>query len=281
MKLNLLSTVVAGLSIFAIPFASAKNFQSEIKADYSEIDYDGSSADHYAFGLTGTYYFSSVDTSNRPLAESAFLQKASSISIGGAYDEYKDRQPGFSETEHRYGRGIDVDFYIPNSIFYLGAGISEFKYKDVEKLNNVTNRYSEDWNSQWTLRAGVTPIDGLLVWTEFYEDVDVSDYLNVHAKYVMPIGTAGQWLNLEASYENIDSGYSDLRVLELAADYYLDTHLSIGAGLAHYDASGNNGNENEYFIRANQYFTDNVAVNLSYADGDFESRWGIGATIRF
>lgn len=138
-----------------------------------------------------------------------------------------------------------------------------------------------DWESQWHIKAGVTPIDGLLVWSEFYEDVDVADAWNINAKYVMPLGVNGQWLNLEASY--IDSDIEEAKTLDIAADYYLDNHLSVGGGLTHYayDDDDFDTNENEYFIRANQYFTDSFAANLSYVDGDYESRWTIGASLRF
>lgn len=111
--------------------------------------------------------------------------------------------------------------------------------------------------------------------------MDVADAWNINAKYVTPLGVNGQWLNVEASY--IDSDIEEAKTLDIAADYYLDNHLGIGGGLTHYayDDEDFDTNENEYFIRVNQYFTDRFAANLSYVDGDYESRWTIGASLRF
>jgi hypothetical protein len=285
MKSKLLPTIIAGLSLIAVPVAFGATYQGELAATYGEVDLEDSASDLSDFTLEGTYYFSQVDTANRPLAESAFLQKASSVYLNGAYSRYKENDSEFdsSEKTNVYGRQLGADFYIPNSIFYLGAGISEFKVKSEWRSDDITDRETLDWESQWYVKAGVTPVDGLLVWSEFYEDVDVSDHWNINAKYVMPIGASGQWINLEARYETTEDEGDDTQVFSVAGDYYLDSHLSVGGGVSHYTYDGEyyNDNENEYFVRANQYFTDNFAVNLKYADGDYESSWTLGATLRF
>lgn len=285
MKVKLLPAIIAACAFFSTSFAVANSYQTELKGSYGEIDFDDSPADLNNTSLQGTYYFSPVDTANRPLAESAFLQKASSVYVGGSYLKYKENDSAFDSSErgYSYNRSAGVDFYIPNSIFFVGAGINEFKYKYEWKEDDAIGRETSDWESQWYVKAGVAPIDGLLVWSEFYEDIDVSESWNINAKYVMPIGRAGQWLNLEASYEDSSDNGLDAQTLTLAGDYYLDTHLSVGAGLTHYsvDNDDGNSNENEYFVRANQYFTDNFALNLNYSDGDYESRWTVGAVLRF
>ena len=285
MKVKLLPAVIAACSFFSIPFAGAGTYQSEISAEYGETDYDGSSSDIYDVLLTGTYYFSAVDTTNRPLAESAFLQKASNVYVNGYYEEDKETGSGVisSDVLHTYGRAIGADFYIPNSIFFVGAGIAEAKSKNEWRYNGNSYRETHDWDSFWYVKAGITPIDGLLVWSEFYEDVDVSDFWNINAKYVLPLGSGNQWLNLETSYETQDGDDGDLSTFYAAADYYIDSNLSVGGGITHYtyDDDGYDSNNNASFIRDKQYFTDNLSANIKYADGDFESRWEIGASIRF
>lgn len=281
MKLKLLPTIIAAGSFFTASLAFANSYRAEISAIYGETDYDGLSSDVYDIQIGGTYYFSAVDTTNRPLAESAFLQKASNIYIDGYYENDEQKGGTFtSDVQNTYGRRIGVDFYIPNSIIYLGAGAVEVKTKYEWTDNGTSYSNTQGWDSLWYVRVGVTPIDGLQVWSEFYEDIDVSDLWNINAKYVLPLGAAGQWLNLEARYEDQDDY---LQTLDLAADYYLDNHLSVGGGITHYnyDDDGYDNNDNEYFIRAKQYFTDNFSANIKYADGDYESRWELGATIRF
>jgi hypothetical protein len=285
MKPKLLPTIISAISLLMAPWSQASNYQGQVSATYGEINLDDSPADISDSGLQGNFYFAPVTTTNRPFAEAAFLQKASGVYANGSYLKYRENDSEFpsSEKGYAYGRQIGADFYVPNSVFFLGAGINETKYKYESTEDGVTERDSMDWESQWYIKAGVTPIDGLLVWSEFYEDVDVSDAWNINAKYVMPIGVGNQWLNLEASYADADSSTGNTKTLKLAGDYYVDAQLSIGGGLTHYayDENDYDRNENEYFIRASQFFTDKFSMNVSYADGDYESRWSIGASLRF
>lgn len=279
MKLNLLSVIVAGLSLAAIPTVFAKTYQGEISATYAEIDEEDSNADINNSALEGTFYFAPVDTQHRPLAESAFLQKASNIYVRGGYG--RDKSTYFVELEQQstaYEREAGFGFYIPDSILYVGAGISDEKSKTEWRFRDETEKETIDWKSQWYATAGVTPADGLLIWSNFFQDVDISDYWNINAKYVMPLGNGDQWLNLEANYGDLKD---EVRVLRLSGDYYFDHYLSVGVGLRQIDEQDDDENYSEYFIRAQQFFTDSVAVNLEYVDGEYESRWEVGATARF
>ncbi|HTF97968.1 MAG TPA: putative porin [Cellvibrio sp.] len=282
MKLNLLSVIVAGLSLAAIPTVFAKTYQGEISATYAEIDEEDSNADINNSALEGTFYFAPVDIQHRPLAESAFLQKASNVYVRGAYDRDKDSYSfGNYHSERQiteYEREAGVEFYIPDSIFYVGAGIRDWKLKDEWRSGDEAEKDTIDWKSQWYATAGVTPVDGLLVWSNFFQDVDISDYWNINAKYVMPLGNGDQWLNLEANYGDLKD---EVRVLRLSGDYYFDHYLSVGVGLSQIDEQDDDENYSEYFIRAQQFFTESVAVNLEYVDGEYESRWEVGATARF
>jgi hypothetical protein len=66
-------------------------------------------------------------------------------------------------------------------------------------------------------------------------------------------------------------------------DYYLDRHLSLGAGFINssYDSGSDNESTTDYFIRARNFFTDNISAELSYTDGDYESSLMLGGAIRF
>lgn len=285
MKSKMLPTIIASLAFAAVPVAFGATYQMELAAAYGEVDVDNYSTSQNDYSLSGTYYFSLVDTKNRPLAESAFLQKAGSVYVRGDYSRYESSYSSLDYTSEArvYGRELGADIYIPNSVFYLGGGVREFKARSEWNYGENKGSSSDDWDSRWYVKAGVTPVDGMLVWSEFYEDVDVSDYWNINAKYVMPIGAEGHWLNLEARYETTEDDEDDSQSFSIAGDYYLDSHLSLGGGVTHYtyDDDYSNENENEYFVRANQYFTENFAVNLRYADGDYESSWALGATLRF
>lgn len=282
MKSTLLSVFIAGLSLAAIPTTSAKTYQGEISGIYSEIDEEDSTADTLSSVLEGTFYFAPVDTQNRPLAESAFLQKASNVYVRGTHSREKDSYSfGNYKSEWQlteYEREAGFGFYIPDSIFYLGAGIRDWKSKEEWRFGDEAEKETVDWESQWYATAGVTPVDGLLIWSNFFQDVDVSDYWNLNAKYVMPVGNGDQWLNLEANYAD---SKNEVRVLRLSGDYYFDRHLSVGIGLTQVEELDNDESYSEYFVRAQQFFTDSFAVNLQYADGEYENSWEVGATVRF
>ncbi|MCE3253216.1 MAG: hypothetical protein K0Q67_2236 [Cellvibrio sp.] len=275
MKFKLLPTIISTAGFLTAPFALAATYQSELSAAYADIDISESSEEGYFVDLEGKYYFAPVDTANHPLAEAAFIQKASNAYLNLGNAEYKDA----GERLDIYHRSLGVDFYIPNSMFYLGAGISERKSKASWAGGNYSD--SNQWDSTWFVKAGIAPVTGLLVWSEFTEDVDVSDEWDINGKYVIPL-SGEQALNIEASYENT---YDVIDTITVAADYYLDRHLSLGAGFINTSYDGDRYSDSEsntdYLIRARQFFTDNASLELSYIDGDYGSSLMLGGTLRF
>ena len=277
MKIKLLPAVIAAAGFLTAPFALSATYQSEISAAYADIDVSDDPEEGYFVGLEGTYYFSPVDTKNHPLAEAAFIEKASNLYVGLGNFEFKEA----GDRLDIYQRSIGVDFYIPNTMFYLGAGVNEIKSKYTwpAEGNFAGGSDSSKWDSTWFVKAGIAPVTGLLVWTEFTEDIDVSDQWNINGKYVIPL-SGEQALNLEASYEKSDISYAEDTITG-AADYYLDRNLSIGAGFVNVSYNGDEDSTTDYFVRARNFFTDKISAELTYTDGDYESSLMLGGTIRF
>jgi len=277
MKLKLLPAIITAAGLLTAPFALAATYQSEISATYADIDISDDSEEGYFIGLEGKYYIAPVDTANHPLAEAAFIEKASNVYLKLGNYELKDT----GDRLDIYQRSLGIDFYIPNSIFYVGAGVNEYKSKYIWPSDEDSNAGSNSskWNSEWFVKAGIAPVTGLLVWSEFTENVNVSDEWNINGKYVIPL-SGEQALNIEASYEKT---YDFVDTITVAADYYLDRNLSLGAGFVNssYDGDGDNNSETGYLIRARQFFTDNASLELSYTDGDYESSLALGGTFRF
>ncbi len=81
MKKNTLAYIVSGVAMAMA--ASAHSYQWELGARYTEGDIDTViDADTENLAAQATYYLSDVDTGRGPLAEAAFLDRASSVSIG-------------------------------------------------------------------------------------------------------------------------------------------------------------------------------------------------------
>ena len=107
-KLAIASAVLSALVLTG----TAHAYQAEVGASaaYLDPDHGGSGS---AFGVDGTYYFNPVQTRNAPLAEAAFLDRASNVN---AHATFADRGDVDNNT---YGVGAEV--YVPNSDFYLGG----------------------------------------------------------------------------------------------------------------------------------------------------------------
>lgn len=274
MKIKLLPAVIAAAGFLTAPFSIAATYQSELSAAYADIDISDDAEEGYFVGLEGKYYFAPVDTGNHPLAEAAFIEKASNVYVGLGNFEFKEA----GERLDLYQRSIGVDFYIPSTMFYLGAGVNESKSKYTS--SGEFGGDSSKWDSAWFVKAGIAPVTGLLIWTEFNENVDLSEQWDINGKYVMPL-SGDQALNIEASYEKSDIDLASDTITG-AADYYLDRNLSVGAGFI--NMSFDNSDEDsttDYFIRARNFFTDNISAELSYTDGDYESSLMVGGTVRF
>lgn len=214
----------------------AQDYQFDVGVNYTDVE-DGDGA----FGAYAEYHFSTVDTSGRPLAEAAFLTKSSNVYVRGAAD--------FDIAN------VGVDFYIPNSMFFIGA---DFYRTD----------FGNGSDNTWSARLGITPIDGLLITTTIPEE----DYeVNLQAKYVTALG-GNNFLNLEAAF--YDGGDFD-DVVQVSADYYFSRSFSVGLGYE--DAFG----EDAFTIRTRNFFTEAFSGELSYTDYDNGSQIMVGASLRF
>ena len=115
-----LTLVTALLSSLAFVGTTAHAYQTEVNGNYNYLDPDNGSGVS-TFGASGTYYFNPVQTRNAPLAEAAFLDRASNVSVGGVYGD----NSGTKNTSI----GIAGEYYVPNSDFYLGAGVAREENK--------------------------------------------------------------------------------------------------------------------------------------------------------
>ncbi|MGV8834753.1 putative porin [Cellvibrio sp.] len=277
MKLAVLSAIVATSSFTIAPFALSETYRTEISANYGETDSDYYSGDNYSVGLSGKLYFSPVDTAGLPLAEAAFLQKASSFSVSLSNSEYEYE----GDNQDAYSRGANLTYFVPNSIFFVGAGITENKWTYHYRLNDESNfiKGSTDWESRWNAAVGIAPIDGLQVWSDFYEHTDVSEHWNLNAKYVKPL-VGERAFGVEVRYGEYNE--SDSHSINASADYYFTHRFSVGAGVGQvWSDESDIEDQNTYNIHARHFLTENASVELSYSDYDYSTGWQLGGTVRF
>lgn len=240
MKNKLIGLTVA---LAATNFAYAEDYQVDVGAFYS----DASDVNVTAMGVGLEYHFKAVDTSDKPLAEAAFLNHSSNITAAVARTEIE-----FSGFEADATiTAIGAEFYVPNSVFYLGANYTD----------------PDQGDGYFDVTAGLY-FDSLLVTTTYVEDVDYE--LNLQAKYVNQLG-GGKAVALSGSFYDGDGG----NIISAGLDYYFTHQTSVGATLTDYDG------ENEFEVRARHFFTGTVYAGISYADIDNSSEITIDAGMRF
>ncbi|CAB1207366.1 putative porin [Acinetobacter bouvetii] len=260
-KLAIASALLSALAVTG----TANAYQAEVGASASYIDPDNGGSGS-ALGVDGTYYFNPVQTRNAPLAEAAFLDRASNVN---AHATFADRGDVDDNTY-----GVGAEFYIPNSDFYLGGDVSRnnTEYRDVlgQKHDFDTTYYSAE--------VGYLPAPGLLIAAGvkgYDNDKDDGVDPTVRAKYVTQLAN-GKDINLEAG-----ASFGDLDEYNLAADYFIDKTVSVGADYYNNDLT----DQSEFGINARKFFTPQVSLEGRVGFGevgnnDYNS-FGVAGKYRF
>lgn len=282
-----LSLITALLSSF-IGF-NANAYQAESTIAYEHIDMDGGKTNSAA--ISGKFYFNPIQTRSAPLAEAAFLDKASSIGGGYSYSKLKDDED-FGDLQFNI-LGIETEIFIPDSQFYISGALHR---TNIKATINGLGSASENGNG-YEFEVGFLPINGLLLavgvadLSESLNPVKVAKYgfitnlnnaaivsgeeddtaVSLRAKYVTQLG--GYYTNFEAQ-----SYFGDETTYRLAADLYLDPTLSVGISIA--DSTADDS-DSIFSIRAQKFFTPQVAVGVGYTTIDGADSFGINGTFRF
>ena len=282
-----LSLITALLSSF-VGF-NANAYQAESTIAYEHIDMDGGKTNSAA--IRGKFYFNPIQTRSAPLAEAAFLDKASSIGGGYSYSKLKDDED-FGDLQFNI-LGIETEIFIPDSQFYISGALHR---TNVKATINGLGSASENGNG-YEFEVGFLPINGLLLavgiadLSESLNPVKVAKYgfitnlnnaaivsgeeddtaVSLRAKYVTQLG--GYYTNFEAQ-----SYFGDETTYRFAADLYLDPTLSVGVAIA--DSTADDS-DSIFNIRAQIFFTPEFALGVGYTTIDGANSYGINGTFRF
>ncbi|MFM6905631.1 MAG: putative porin [Acinetobacter tjernbergiae] len=304
-KLSLITAILSSLIGF-----NANAYQTEINGSHEYTYIKDSELDSHRVNTTslnGKYYFVPVQTRNAPLAEAAFLDKASHIGLGYTYANESGRYPITTITgtplinvdfEQEFkAMGIHGEFFIPNSQFYLSGSLHKTDIKATAKTYNEYYEFASDDGTGYSFEAGFLPTDGLLLavgvadLSKSFDPVQAAQYgfitthnnaatvagenddtaVSLRAKYVTQIN--GFYTNFEAlSYIGDETTY------RLAADLYLDPTLNFGLSFANSTADDS---DSIFNIHAQKFFTPQVAVGVGYTMIDGANSYGINGTFRF
>ena len=229
---------------------TAHAYQTEVGGTIEILDRDQGGSD-VGFAIDATHYFNPVQIKNSPLNEAAFLNRASNINGVLSYVD---------DTE-TVGIQAGIEYFIPNSDFYLSGNISHFD----NDFGDLTSYSAE---------AGYLPVPGLLVALGLIgiseDDADDEIDPTLRAKYVTQVGAYD--MNFEAG-----ASFGDIDAYNLGADLYLDKTFSVGIGFSDSDLDGTD----VFSIRAKKFFSQQFSLEGRIAFGDNADIFGVRGAYRF
>ena len=277
------TAIVAGIAL-ALSATAQAEYQWELGADYStgEVDIGSASPDKDVISGSGTYFIDAVDDTKGPLAEAAFLDRASSINIfasNGEIDGDFVKDLGVKN----YGMQI-------HSVFSDGGWIADFGYKRIENDTLSTSLAAGPLPTPRAQR-GLETIDvdqfalgfgkyltdrTTLVFTYAYSDIDeAGDYntyrLDLEHLFQFSFGD----IKAEASYGLVDVSVNDefedkddIDIYKVGATYYFNKNIGLGVNYGEEDFDSDAFQRWE--ANASWFITDQWEVSVNYLDGEFD-----------
>ena len=259
-----------------LAMTGAQAYQFEVQGQSEYIDTTVNDKD-FTGGLQGTYYFKNVDSSKGPLAEAAFLNQASNVSLAYNYGELDS-----DVVVHNYGAKAEV--YVPTPYVPAYASAS-YSHTILDGKNGASN----DQGDRFAFEVGALATQNFLVAVGYTNVADQAalDAFNVMgngvAKAVAEAVTIGEdqdaitartkyvgaidGTNMSLAFE---SGiiYGDATAYQLKTDLYLNPKLSVGASYAASSYAGTP--DSAWGANVNYFITPAIAVGASYVNANYE-----------
>lgn len=260
MKLRFASAIA--LSIAASAHAETYRFELNAGLGQGEVELGPFSNDFDTLMLGGTFYFSDVDTSQGPLREAAFLDKASGLSFTRtdmSFDDAGDNT--FTTIDGRFVLASDT--IIEASVTRMDDGSGD----DSDTISVGAGTYI---NENSDVVATYTRSDGGHV-----------DTLGIDYHTIVENGNASWGIDLGASYvdTSFDSGYG----LTAGATFYPSANFGLGATLSR--TSVGYIDATSLLVGAEYFFNSNFSGELIYSASEEDSvdldQISVGVSFRF
>ena len=241
-----------------LAMTGAQAYQFEVQGQSEYID-NTVNDKNFTGAVQGTYYFKDVDSSKGPLAEAAFLNQASNVSVAYNYGEYDVDAEQTDIVAHTYGAKAEV--YVPTKFVpaYLSASYNHTKLDDKDgQPDNQGDRYA--------LELGALVIPNFLVAVGY---TSVADQASLDAFNIMNNGIAKAALESGTIADDQDAITARTKYVG-AID---GTNMSIGfeSGLVY-------GEDTAYNLGTTLFVTPKLSVGASYMESSFaetpDSAWG-------
>jgi hypothetical protein len=256
------------LRITTIPLilSSAVAAGAAVASDY-QAEADVSWGQSHAWGGGLNYYLDPVSTDEGPLAEAAFINRATRLGLGAGYN---------TDTSAK-SFGGSFDHYIGD--LYLSGSASR---------TSLSTDASDSRGEHYSFRAGWMVMENTRLsagWAHNRASTTVnlpghslrsslsSDSINLDVKHLVMMGNDTA-LSLNAGVTS-DTDF-DHTAYGAGFDYYPTRRLSFGAGVGHSSLSTN------YDLRTRYFITPNVSAEATWFHPEHgDSRVSLGLTARF
>jgi len=259
-----------------LAMTGAQAYQFEVQGQSEFID-NTANEQNFTGAVQGTYYFNNVDASKGPLAEAAFLNQASNVSLAYNYGEYDEA--GLDIVSHTYGAKAEA--YIPTKFVPAYASAS---YNHT--INDSKNALETDDNGdRYALELGALVAPNFLVAVGYTSVADQTSYdaFNILSNGVVKAGLESETIdedqdaitartkyvgaidgtNMSIGFE---SGlvYGEDTAYNLGTTLFLNPQLSVGA--SYMESSFAGSPDKAWGANVNYFITPAVAVGASYVN---------------
>lgn len=298
MKLHVLNILICGVTVKKLYLASAlllaatgvQAYQVELQGNVGYYDADLNDG-NYNVGVQGTYYFQNLDTSKGPLAEAAFLNQASSVSLGYSFGQLtadinvdpknkisdaernsaigqkyaadnglnKDFIGDLDTQQHSYG--VKVETYIPTAVVPVYASASyNHSVTDARTKFTAVNVNDDDSGDRYALEVGAMLAPNFLLAVGY---TSVSANQSLDTFNILNNGLMSATMEARAIQQDQDAVTARTKYVGPIDG----TDMSIGfeAGLVY-------GEETLYRLKTDLYVTPKLGFGVSYMEGSYKSQ---------
>ncbi|MHA3082778.1 porin Omp33-36 [Acinetobacter sp. ANC 5383] len=237
---------LAAAVLFAMT-TGAHAYQFEVKGQSEYVDTTANDK-NYTGDLQGTYYFKNVDASKGPLAEAAFLNKASNVSVGYSYEQYNQKN-SINYHVGTYGVKGEGYFSTPYTASIPLYANASYNHTDVDGKNAISR---DDKGDRYGLEVGAMPTNNFLLAVGY-------THTNPLALDTFDIMNYGIAKSVGESTFSSNKDYATARVKYVGA---IDgTNMSIG-----FEGKAIFNHEAAYGLKTDLYLTPALSVGVSFAD---------------
>ena len=245
------------LALFSSNSQAEQSYQTELSVGYEKEDADSST--NKGTELSAEIYFSPVNTDNKPLAQAAFLDKSSSVSIGYINLEIEYQNSSLNSIDSK-GPYFEINYITDTNSFILGA---LYTTNDIE--------------TDPSLVTGDLTVTGISIG-KYLNDSSALSFSYTSSDTELQNTVSGQSANLDIEYYGLS--YNTVQSLN-ATSYY---RFSVGIELINKSDSNSMEEDNsELEVLGEYYFTrmTSLGASASFNSGDDISDEGITLAIGF